>query len=274
MFDPFNDFEVNGYLRNVRKDRDEAVVKHFEHNLFRANLPEALQFLACRKILTYKDFLAVHRILFSPYYPWAGKDRATTLPDRSVVKGNVIFCHPQDAKRAVDLGLRLGQSKDVMVKTPGEVMGLFAYGHPFLDGNGRTMLLVHLELSYRAGFSISWANTKKADYLAALSDEIEQPGHGILDGYLLKFQGARLERSQWGSSIFAMQGLDGLADDNQVDGALSDPSVAEKYRKFEQRRGYSYVTSEGVACESCKLIPCICESKNVVNRASRPSQGV
>ncbi|WP_414702949.1 hypothetical protein [Polaromonas sp. UBA4122] len=24
-------------------------------------------------------------------------------------------------------------------------MGLFEYGHPFLDGNGRTILLVHLD---------------------------------------------------------------------------------------------------------------------------------
>ena len=29
-----------------------------------------------------------------------------------------------------------GQEKETMRAKPGEVMGLFAYGHPFLDGNG------------------------------------------------------------------------------------------------------------------------------------------
>jgi cell filamentation protein len=33
MFDPFKDFEVAGYLRNARKDKDESIIKHFEHNL-------------------------------------------------------------------------------------------------------------------------------------------------------------------------------------------------------------------------------------------------
>jgi fido (protein-threonine AMPylation protein) len=34
-------------------------------------------------------------------------------------------------------------------KEPSKVMGLFAYGHPFLDGNGRTMLIIHSELCRR-----------------------------------------------------------------------------------------------------------------------------
>ena len=184
MFDPFNDFEVAGYLRNVRKDKDETKIKHFEHNLFRVNLERALTYLATKKVLAYLDFLEVHRILFSDYYPWAGKDRSSTLPDRAVVKGDVMFCHPQDSRRAVETGLSLGQDSIVMAHNPGEVMGLFAYGHPFLDGNGRTMLLVHLGLSYRAGFSISWADTSKAEYLGALSLEIDKPGRGVLDAYL------------------------------------------------------------------------------------------
>ena len=81
VFDPFSDFETAGYLRNVRKDKDEDVIKHFEHNLFRANLDSALVYLASRKVLAYRDFLEVHRILFSDYYPWAGQDRATTTPN-------------------------------------------------------------------------------------------------------------------------------------------------------------------------------------------------
>jgi cell filamentation protein len=73
-----------------------------------------------------------------------------------------------------------------MAAKPGEVMGFFAYGHPFLDG--RTMLLVHVELCHRAGFSIEWHRTNKTHYLAAL---------GILDRYLLQFKGRRQKRSAW-----------------------------------------------------------------------------
>ena len=65
MFDPFKDFDVAGYLRNVRRDKNETDIKHFEHNLFRANIDPALAHLAKQQTLTYRDFLEVHRILFS-----------------------------------------------------------------------------------------------------------------------------------------------------------------------------------------------------------------
>jgi len=260
MFDPFRDFEKNGYLRNIRKDKDEDVVKRFEHNLFRAHLAEALNFLASLRVISYKDFLQVHQILFSSYYPWAGQDRSVTMPDRAVTKGDVMFCHPFDSKRAVEAGLALGQKKSEMSKRPGEVMGLFAYGHPFLDGNGRTILLVHLELSYRAGFSISWADTKKSDYLKALSQEINTPGKGLLDSYLTQFKTSRAERSEWGKSLFSMRGLDGLDDGNQIGGDLSDPMVVKKYREFENRRNYTYQVSSEI-CENCSATPCVCEEK-------------
>jgi cell filamentation protein len=240
VFDPFNDFEVAGYLRNVRKDKNEIKIKHFEHDLFRANLDKALAYLSAKKVLSYGDFLEVHRILFSDYYPWAGQDRSITMPDRAVVKGKVLFCHPQDSRRAVESGFRLGQDSVAMAQKPGEVMGLFAYGHPFLDGNGRTMLLVHLELTYRAGFSICWADTSKSEYLEALGREIDKPGCGILDAYLLKFKGPRLDRNEWGKSILSMKGLDGLDESNQIVGSLTDPAVQERYRQFEKQRGYAY----------------------------------
>lgn len=240
MFDPFADFDSAGYLRNVRKDKDIRNIKRFEHDLFEANIDIALAYLAKKTVLIYDDFLAVHRILFGDYYPWAGQDRWTTLPTSVVKKGDVLFAHPKSSRLAVEHGLRLGQNKSFMVKNPGEVMGLFAYGHPFLDGNGRTMLLVHMELCHRAGFSIAWHKTNKVDYLTTLSKEIETPGKGILDTYLLRFTEERIERDAWGNNILALKGLDGLGDVNQVDGSLLDPIIAEKYRKLETKRGYSY----------------------------------
>ena len=243
MFDPFNDFDTEGYLRNVRKDKDARDIKRFEHDLFEANIDAAFAHLASSEKLTYKDFLAVHRILFADYYPWAGQDRLMTLPNSAVKKGDVLFSHPQSSRLAVEHGLSLGQDAASMAQKPGEIMGLFAYGHPFLDGNGRTMLPVHIELRHRAGFSIAWQKTNKVDYLGALSKEIETPGQGFLDAYLLQFKGPVLDRSAWGADILGMKGLDGLGDVNQIDGELSDPAIAEKYRKLEEKRGYSYEAS-------------------------------
>jgi cell filamentation protein len=239
MFDPFKDCATQGYLRNRFREKDVRIIKQIEHEVFVRNAPKAQQHLAGRDELSYADFLTVHRILFSEFYPWAGQDRAATMPDSAVKKGAVLFAHPHSAKFAVEQGLRLGQAHETMNSKPGEVMGLFAYGHPFLDGNGRTMLLVHMELSHRAGFSIGWDGTNKMDYLHALGQEIESPGRGILDTYLLQFKGPQLDRGAWGESLAVIKGLDGLDVSNQVDGDLADPAVAEKYRRFEERRGYA-----------------------------------
>src|SRR3954468_7897067 len=58
-------------------------------------------------------------------------------------------------------------------------MGYLAYGHPFLDGNGRTIMVIHAELARRAGFGIDWSATDKDRYLAALTQEIDTPGQGV-----------------------------------------------------------------------------------------------
>jgi cell filamentation protein len=256
MFDPFKDFATAGYLRNKYQEKDEQIIKRVEHEVFTRNLPRAIDYLSKQQTITYDNFLAVHALLFSEFYPWAGQDRLSVIPDGAVSKGRILFSHPQDVRRAIDEGLRVGQIADLMARKPGEVMGLFAYGHPFLDGNGRTMLLIHLELCYRAGFSIAWSGTDKARYLTALTQEIDNPGKGVLDRYLLQFKGERLERGQWGESILAMQGLDGLDKDINLDGDISDPGIAERYRQFEQQRSYSY-RADGI-CEACGAVPCTC----------------
>jgi len=119
------------------------------------------------------------------------------------------------------------------------VMGLFAYGHPFLDGNGRTMLVLHSELCHRAGFCIEWQRTRKADYLAALSAEIDAPGQGHLDRYLLNFIGTSRDRQLWGGAIDGIQGLNGGQVDDAVDGEYSDGRVRQKYQAFELKRSRS-----------------------------------
>lgn len=247
MFNPFNDFESAGYLRNKYQEKDARIIKRIEHEIFVRQMPNVIQYLSEKTRIDYEDFLAVHRILFSEFYPWAGQDRAITMPNSAVKKGDVLFSHPQASRLAVEHGLRIGQDETVMNQKPGEVMGLFAYGHPFLDGNGRTMLLVHMELCHRAGFSLAWQNTKKADYLDALTEEINRPGKGVLDFYLLQFKEPQLNRGAWGVKILALKGLDGLDEANQVDGDLTDPAVAEKYKKLEEKRGYAYASAQSLA---------------------------
>ena len=239
MFDPFNDFEASGYLRNRFAEKDPQIVQELEHQMFRANLDDAITYLASRRDpLRYEDFLAVHRLLFEDFYPWAGQDRASTAPEIAVTKAGTWFCHPAHARLAVQEGLRIGSDKRLLRQRHGEVMGLFAYGHPFLDGNGRTMLVVHTELCHRAGFCIEWHRTSKSNYLAALSDEIARPGKGILDAYLMPFVGEGQERRTWGGILGGLPGLDGNGVDDAVAGNYEDAEVSEQYRNFERRRGY------------------------------------
>lgn len=239
MFDPFKDFETAGYLRNRFAEKDPQIVQEMEHQMFRASLDEAIAYLAKRRgALRYEDFLAVHRILFEGFYPWAGQDRAITAPEIAVTKAGTWFCHPAHARLAVQEGLRIGCDKRSLRQRPGEVMGLFAYAHPFLDGNGRTMLVVHTELCHRAGFCIEWHRTSKSDYLAALSAEIATPGKGILDAYLRPFVGEGQDRPAWGGLISGLPGLGGQGVADAIAGDYQDAEVSEQYREFERRRGY------------------------------------
>lgn len=261
MFDPFRDFETAGYLRNLEKEKDPNIIKRVEHAVFMRNLDRAMAYLGSKEKLRYGDFLEVHRILFSEFYPWAGCDRTSTAPNLAISKGRVMFCSPVDIARAINEGLRLAQSGSRMRGAAGTVMGFFAYGHPFLDGNGRTMLLVHCELSHRAGFSIDWSATKKGDYLAALTSEIEAPGQGHLDQYLSVFIRDQAGRPKWSEVLSSLPGLDGMDESTQVDGDLNDPAIAAQYRRYEEKRNQSYKTHEmdGSVCSSCKSAPCICD---------------
>ncbi|MDR0781579.1 MAG: Fic family protein [Pseudomonadales bacterium] len=238
MFDPFRDYAAAGYLRNVAKEKNIVIVKRLEHDVFVANLDNALRFLSARGTITYADFLQVHGLLFKDLYPWAGQDRQQTAPDIAISKAGILFAHPTDAQRAVNLGLQIAHNKEQLREKPGEVIGLFAYAHPFLDCNGRTLLLVHADLCHRAGFSIDWLRSNKDDYLAALSAEIEKPGMGILDTYLQPYVSEPLAPAAWTAIVPQIRGLDGIPAADTIEGSFADPSVLRKYREFEQRRNH------------------------------------
>jgi len=196
----------------------------------------ALERLAKIKRLSYPDVLQTHRTLFEAVYPWAGQDRRTTAPELAVSKGPLLFAHPDHIRRAVDYALNHGQDKEFMKHKPGVVMGYLAYGHPFLDGNGRTIMVAHGVLAERAGFSIHWAATEKAAYLAALTEELDNPDKGHLDAYLKPFIRDAVGQGRLAAEIARAPGLDGTDEQNEVLGNASDPALKARYERQELKR--------------------------------------
>jgi cell filamentation protein len=235
-FDPFGDFETQGYLRNLAKEKDPDIVRRLEHASFTTGIDAALKRLAKVKRLSYPDVLETHRTLFDAVYPWAGQDRLTTAPDLAISRGNTLFARPEDIQRAVEFALTHGQDKEFMIAKPGEIMGYLGYAHPFLDGNGRTIMVVYGVMAQRAGFNINWAATGKAEYLSALTKELDDPGKGHLDTYLKSFIREAVPAERLAKEIAQAPGLDGNDEQNQVLGKTSDPALKARYEQQELKR--------------------------------------
>jgi len=237
-FDPFGDFEIQRYLRNFAKEKNVAIVKRLEHTSFLTGIDAAFATLASRPELDYEDVLQTHKRLFDAVYPWAGQDRLQTAPHLTVRKGSVIFANPADIRRAVEHALHLGHSKEVMIARSGEVMGYLAFGHPFLDGNGRTIMTVHSIMAQRAGFSVDWSATSKTAYLNALTNELERPGQGILDKYLKPFIGSAVAYDKLATQIASAPGLDSNLEVqvNEVLGNSNEPAVRAQYEEMLHKR--------------------------------------
>lgn len=250
VFDPFGTFDRKGYLENATGEKGLDKVKRMEHLAFTARLGQTLEMLAATEEISYSTVLKTHKCLFQDFYHWAGRDRLSTTPDKEISKGDVDsplrteFERPQQIKLAFDYGLSLSSERKKMRAKAGTVMGLFAFAHPFLDGNGRTILLIHLELCFRAGFSISWAATEKNAYLEALSREIDRPDEGILDAYLQPFITPVVTRENWLDQILSIRGLDGagviaaMDDGVYVAGNADAPQMLERYRAQSAKRPY------------------------------------
>jgi cell filamentation protein len=180
-FDPFGDRDTRGYLRNHLATNDLALITRLETHAFAANVVPALAALAASRSVGYDQVLETHRRLFSSVYPWAGQDRTTLAPDIAISKGGMsdLFAHSADVRRAAEYGLAMGLDSQKMRANPGEIFGALAYAHPFLEGNGRTIMTVHADLARRAGFHIDWAPIGKAEFLTALTAELRAPGTAL-----------------------------------------------------------------------------------------------
>ena len=237
-FDPFGDFETSGYLQNSLQLKDPTEVKESEHLSFELSIEDALVYLAKKKPIDYKTVLKVHEILFSGFYHWAGKDRNELVPHLAVFKGSLddprstVFERPDSIKMSVDYALKLAADKKRFRDHPGGVMGQLAFAHPLLDGNGRTILLVFMELCYRAEFAIDWSRTNKDDYLRALSDEIREPRERHLDNYLNPFVVDISSRDEWPETIGGIRGLDGLDKEDITYENLDNPQVQQIYKTY------------------------------------------
>ena len=58
-----------------------------------------------------------------------------------------LFAHPLHIPQVLGWALSKGADQDFMRERPGSIMGALAHAHPFLDGNGRTIMVVHHELA-------------------------------------------------------------------------------------------------------------------------------
>ena len=190
-FDPFGDYAVRGYLRNHHGLPRGDDLARLEFNNFRSVLPDLLSWLEDQPV-NYDTLLRLHEKMFANIYPWAGEDRSTTAPDIAITRGgeDQIFCHPVGCRLAADHALRLAEG-DGILRQPGAVYSALCHSHPFLDGNGRTLLLFHSELMRRQNAHIRWEEIAETEFLRVLTDDLNSPDAGIMDRLLMP----KVERS-------------------------------------------------------------------------------
>jgi cell filamentation protein len=189
ILDPFGDYETAGYLQNNFQEKNLRLVGHLETAAFEQEIVSTVRFLRKLRTLHYEHITQTHYRLFNSLYPWAGKDRSITAPKIAIAKGGYdkLFAHPADCRRAAEFALNHGQDRKHLRAHAGEVFGYLAHAHPFLEGNGRTILTVFAEMTRRAGFHIEWEAIDKDQFLAALTRELLEPGKSIMDELVLPY---------------------------------------------------------------------------------------
>jgi cell filamentation protein len=188
ILDPFGDYQTEGYLRNFFKEKDLTIVGRLETLAFEDHVHEAIHFLRRLPAINYEHIIETHRRLFESVYPWAGQDRSENAPQLAIVKAGIkeLFAHPADIRKAANYALDRGKNATHLRQHPGEVFAYFAHAHPFLEGNGRTILTVYAELCRRGGFHIKWESIEKKPFLDALTEDLLNPGNRM-DELLLDY---------------------------------------------------------------------------------------
>lgn len=189
VLDPFGDYETAGYLRNRYASPDREAIGRLMTVAYEQKVLSVVRFLRRVPLIRYEHVTETHFRLFDSLFPWAGEDRSVNAPHLAISKAGYVkmFAHPADCRRAAEYALSLGQDSAYLRAHPGEVYGLFAHAHPFLEGNGRTILTVFAELTRRAGFLIRWEEIGKTEFLRTLTDELHRPQRGTMDTFLRAF---------------------------------------------------------------------------------------
>ncbi|MGY3563960.1 hypothetical protein ACVWXP_007285 [Bradyrhizobium sp. USDA 4463] len=78
------------------------------------------------------------------------------------------------------------------------MFGNLAFAHPFLDGNGRTLMVVHAVLANRGGISFDWSATDKTAFLD-VTKRIKYPGKG----HPRHLSGALIQKTDPGGNLAA-----------------------------------------------------------------------
>ena len=270
-FDPFGDFATRGYLRNFAGVKDPAAVRELEHVAYVSHLGEALAALESGRFPSYGDVLATHHRLsvrFIPGQAWtAWRSRPTS---RWAVAGAPIsLAHPQDIGRAIEYGLGRARDPDVLRLRPGEILGYLAYGHPFLEGNGRMLLAVHVDLCARAGFHVDWRKIGRGEFLEGLTRELEQPG-SALDNLLRPH--LRAGTLSFSAEMEMIRGIGAPAPSNTDPASppsplttTNQPSLSERIAELERRHRNTPRPSDAASPKG--------EAKPETGPERRPSKG-
>jgi cell filamentation protein len=183
ILDPFGDYQAQGYLRNIFQEKDLTIVGHLETVAFEDHVHEAIRFLRRLSSINYEHITETHRLLFNSVYPWAGHDRSENAPNIAIVKAGhkKLFAHPAYVRRAAEYAVGLATNATYLRQHPGEVFAYLAHAHPFLEGNGRTILTVYADLCRRGKFHIEWEAIEKDAFLSALTADLLQPGSNMDD---------------------------------------------------------------------------------------------
>lgn len=111
-----------------------------------------------------------------------------------ISKGRITFAYPGHIKDIINLGFNKYLGFDKYLKEPksikmhiGDIISYLCYGHPFLDGNGRTILTIVHAIAMSSGFDIHWSKIDPLVYLDILTEDLEHSGHNMLNEYMEQF---------------------------------------------------------------------------------------
>lgn len=125
ILDPFGDYQTEGYLRNLFKEKDLEIVGHLEAAAFESQVLQAIRYLRRQPKIHYDHITETHRQLFDSLYPWAGQDRSENAPHIAIVKAGykTLFAHPADIRKAAEYALDRAKDTKYLRDHPGEVFG-------------------------------------------------------------------------------------------------------------------------------------------------------